>query len=144
MILASLPSSFLPPPALSQSEVRMLSPAALAYIGDAVYELFVRHCCLFPPSRLRTYHQRVVSYVRAETQAEIVHIWQPYLTLDEQALLKQGRNAASGGPKRIDPEIYRSATGFETLIGYLYLTDPSRLEELLQHIEFDPRSSEQT
>lgn len=143
MILFSLPSLFLQPTALSITEVRALSPAALAYIGDAVYELFIRRSCLLPPTRLRTYHQRVVSYVRAETQAEIVHKWQSHLTLNERAILKQGRNAASGGPKRINHEIYQSATGFETLIGYLYLTDPSRLEELLQQIEFDPPPSEQ-
>lgn len=120
----------------------MLAPAALAYIGDAVYELFVRRCCLLPPDRLRAYHQRVVSYVRAESQANIAHAWNEHLTLDERAILKRGRNAASNGPKRIDLETYQYATGFETLIGYLYLTNPSRLEELLQLIEFDPQPSE--
>lgn len=140
MILSSLPSLFLRPTVLSPTEVRMLAPAALAYIGDAVYELFVRRSCLLPPTRLRTYHQQVVSYVRAESQANIVRSWHDHLTLQERTVFKQGRNAASGGPKRIDLETYQCATGFETLIGYLYLTNPSRLEELLLLIEFDPPS----
>lgn len=136
-MLYCLPSPFLHPISLSAAEVRSLSPAALAYIGDAVYELFIRQACLLPPSRLRDYHQKVVSYVRAETQAEIVQELSPLLSDAEQAILKQGRNAAAGGPKRINLETYRSATGFETLIGYLYLTDRTRLEELFAHIQFD-------
>lgn len=141
MILMSLPSPFLHPTELSLAEVRTLSPAALAYIGDAVYELFIRRYCLFPPTRLRNYHQQVVSFVRAETQAKIAQIWNSQLTHTELAVFKQGRNAASGGPKRVDLETYQFATGFETLIGYLYLTNPSRLEELLEQIEFDPPAS---
>ncbi len=141
MILASLPP-FLQPASLSQAEVRALSPAALAYVGDAVYELFVRRGCLFPPTRIRTYHQRVVSFVRAETQAQFARAWQADLTPHECDILKQGRNSASGGPKRITLETYQYATGFETLIGYLYLTDPPRLQELLETIEFDSSISE--
>ena len=131
------------PPVLSLAEVRALSPAALAYMGDAVYELYVRRSCLLPPTRSRTYHQKVVSYVRAETQAEVAQTWHSHLTLSERAILKQGRNAASGGPKRVDQEVYQYATGLETLIGYLYLTNPSRLEELLAQIDFDSQSSTQ-
>lgn len=141
-MLYCLPSAFLQPTPLPLAEVRAISPAALAYIGDAVYELFIRYCCLLPPSRLRDYHQKVVSYVRAETQAEIVQDLSPLLSNTEQAILKQGRNAASGGPKRIDSETYQYATGFETLIGYLYLTDPNRLDELFKHIQHHFSTSE--
>lgn len=136
-MLYCLPFSFLQPASLSLAEVRSVSPAALAYIGDAVFELFMRRYCLLPPSRLRDYHQNVVSYVRAETQAEIVRDLYPLLSDNEQAILKQGRNAAAGGPKRINLETYQYATGFEALIGYLYLTDTTRLEELLAQIKFD-------
>ena len=117
---------------LSVTKAQQLSPAALAYVGDAVYELFIRTQCLLPPSRLRTYHQRVVSYVRAEAQANYARLLRPHLTPTELDLMKRGRNAASGGPKRINLEVYQQATGLETLVGYLYLTDPQRLEHLLQ------------
>jgi ribonuclease-3 family protein len=142
VILVSLPPPLFQSTALSLAEVRTLSPAALAYIGDAVYELFVRQRCLFPPSRLRTYHQRVVSYVRAETQATIARTWHPHLTQQERAIFKRGRNAALSKPKRIDLETYQQATGLEALIGYLYLTNPSRLQELLQQITFDPQPAD--
>lgn len=139
-MLYCLPPSFLQPKSLSPAEVRLVSPSALAYIGDAVFELFIRRYCLLPPTRLRDYHQKVVSYVRAEAQAKIIQELNSCLSEDEQAILKQGRNAAVGGPKRITLETYRQATGFEALIGYLYLTDPIRLEELLAQIKFDAHS----
>ncbi len=121
---------------LSFAQVQRLSPAALAYIGDAVYELHVRRCYLFPPMRLETYHQQVVAQVRAESQANHLRSLEPYLTGDEQAILKRGRNAASNRHKRVDPGIYQQATSLETLIGYLYLTDSLRLLELFSLLEF--------
>lgn len=121
---------------LSFAQVQRLSPAALAYLGDAVYELHVRRCYLFPPLRLETYHQQVVAQVRAESQANHLRSLEPYLTSDEHAILKRGRNAASNRHKRVDPEIYQQATSLETLIGYLYLTDLPRLLNLFSLLEF--------
>ncbi len=121
---------------LSFAQVQRLSPAALAYIGDAVYELYVRRCYLFPPLRLETYHQQVVAQVRAESQATHLRSLEPYLTSDEHAILKRGRNAASNRHKRVDPEIYQQATSLETLIGYLYLTDSPRLLKLFSLLGF--------
>jgi ribonuclease III family protein len=123
---------------LSLPQVQRLSPAALAYIGDAVYELYVRRCFLFPPNRLEAYHQQVVAQVRAESQAKHLRSLEPHLTTPELELLKRGRNAASNRPKRVDPEIYQQATSLETLIGYLYVTDPQRLFVLLSHLELHP------
>ncbi len=114
--------------------VKTLSPTALAYLGDAVYELFVRTENILPPTRPRDYHQRVVAYVRAETQAKLVRQLDLQFTETEKLILKQGRNASSGCPKRLDPNIYRQATAFETLVGYLYLTDTERLCELLSFV----------
>lgn len=125
------------PETLSFAQMQRLSPAALAYLGDAVYELHVRRCYLFPPRRLENYHQQVVAQVRAESQARHLRSLQPYLTSSEQALLKRGRNAGSTRHKRVDPEIYQQATSLETLIGYLYLTDSTRLLELFSHLEFE-------
>lgn len=117
--------------------VQTLSPAALAYLGDSVYELYIRSQYLMPPSRIRDYHQRVVACVRAETQAAFAMALLPYLSEAEKKILKQGRNAATGQPKRLSPEIYQQATALETLIGYLYLTDLERLQEILAYFSLD-------
>ncbi len=120
---------------LPSAQLQQLSPAALAYLGDAVYELYIRRFYLVPPKRIQTYHQKVVAQVRAETQATHLQTLLPHLTASEIELVKRGRNAATGGPKRIDPEIYQRATSLETLIGYLYLTNPQRLIDLLSQLE---------
>jgi ribonuclease III family protein len=118
--------------------VPQLSPAALAYLGDAVYELFVRTNFLLPPKRARVYHQQVVAQVRAEAQSSHLQLILPHLTTAELDVIRRGRNAANGRPRRLDPEVYQQATSFETLIGYLYITNPPRLGELLALLHLDP------
>lgn len=125
------------PPSLSSAQIRQVSPDALAYLGDAVYELYIRTHYLLPPSRLQAYHRKVVAHVRAETQARHLRSLQPHLTNAELEILRQGRNSASGGPRRVDPVIYQQATSLEVLVGYLYLTDPQRLDQLFQQLELD-------
>ncbi|WP_421656628.1 Mini-ribonuclease 3 [Leptothermofonsia sp. ETS-13] len=120
---------------MSKGQVQQLSPAALAYLGDAVYELYVRRQKLFPPKRIQTYHQHVVARVRAESQASDLRSLLPHLSSTELEMVRRGRNAATGRPKRIDLETYQQATSLETLIGYLYLTDPQRLTQLLSQLE---------
>ncbi len=122
--------------AIHPDRVPQLSPAALAYLGDAVYELYVRHQFLLPPKRSHVYHQQVVAQVRAEAQSDHLQKLSPHLTSAELDVLRRGRNATGGRPRRLDPEIYQQATSFETLIGYLYITDPPRLMELLALLHF--------
>lgn len=114
--------------------------SALAYIGDAVYEMQMRLHYLFPPRTAKQYHQLVVSQVRAEQQAKLLETLE--LTDFESELVRRGRNAAGSAPRRVDPHIYQKATGFEALIGYLYLTDRDRLDQifiqLLSHIDTTP------
>ncbi len=119
---------------LSIASVQRISPSALAYLGDAVYELYVRQAFVFPPQRIQGYHQQVVSWVRAESQAEKLDHLMAHLTEPELAVVKRGRNAAPQRLKRVDPEIYQKATALETLFGYLHLTDPKRLRMLLEAI----------
>ncbi|MGB3202362.1 MAG: ribonuclease III domain-containing protein [Nodosilinea sp.] len=126
--------------ALSAEQAQALSPVALAYIGDAVYELFVRGAFLQPPRRIQAFHRLVVNQVRAEQQAHQVQQLMPLLTEAEQDLLRRGRNASSRGPRRVDSQIYQQATGFEALVGYLYLTNPPRLAELLSAVDLGPGS----
>lgn len=116
---------------ITNDQFKRLSPVALAYIGDAVYELFVRTKLLLPPRRISDYHSQVVAQVRAETQAAHLQDWEPYLTLAEQEILRRGRNAVTNKPRRLSLQIYQQASSFETLIGYLYLKDSQRLQDLL-------------
>ncbi|MEB3252423.1 MAG: ribonuclease III domain-containing protein [Cyanobacteriota bacterium] len=121
---------------LSPDQAQALSPVALAYIGDAVYELFVRQAFLFPAKRIQAYHRQVVHQVRAEQQSRCLDQLLPWLTPVEQDILRRGRNASPRGPKRLEAATYQRATGFEAVIGYLYLTDPPRLRQLLHQISF--------
>ncbi len=122
-------------PLSTSEQIGQLSAASLAYLGDAVYELYVRSYFLVPPTRLATYHQKVVAQVRAEAQAAHLRQLEPYLTAQERSIVLRGRNRATGKPKRLSPEIYQQASSLETLIGYLYLQDHQRLAQLLEKLE---------
>lgn len=124
-------------PEMTTDQAEGLSPAALAYIGDAVYELHIRTRYLLPPRRIKLYHSQVVAQVRAERQADHLLVLEPHLTSNEVEILRRGRNSASKRPKRVDPDIYQRATSLEALIGYLYLTNPPRLEQLLAYLDLD-------
>ena len=125
------------PARATPAEIERISPAAWAYLGDAVYELYIRSWYLMPPRRLQAYHELVVGQVRAETQARHLRSISPYLNSTELTIVKRGRNAAANRSKRADPEIYQQASSLETLIGYLYLTDPERLTEILALLELE-------
>lgn len=116
-----------------QTSADLISPASLAYLGDGVYELYLRSYYLFPAKRIVDYHQQVVTQVKAETQAQHLRSILPYLTEKEKEILKKGRNAATGKPRRLPLTIYQQATSLEALIGYLYLTDPQRLQEIFNY-----------
>ncbi|MEM7726466.1 MAG: ribonuclease III domain-containing protein [Cyanobacteria bacterium P01_A01_bin.45] len=120
---------------LTHSQLLQISPTALAYLGDAVYELYVRSLYLLPSQRPESYHRLVVAKVRAETQAQLLRSLSPYLNSTESDIVRKGRNAAKKRSRRVDPHIYQQATSFETLIGYLYLSDMERLKELLGKLE---------
>lgn len=122
---------------LSPEQIQRLSPVQLAYIGDGVYELWMRLYHLWPPRRIQVYHQQVVAQVRAENQAQQLEQLLPMLTAAETEIVRRGRNAATGKPKRLDAETYGRATGLEALLGYLYLANQSRLQELLGYLKID-------
>lgn len=126
----------------SVTQIQQLSPVALAYLGDAVYELYIRSRYLLPPKRSQDYHNQVVAQVRAETQAKHLLSLTPHLTPAELEILRRGRNAAACGPKRVGREIYQQATSLETLMGYLYITDPQRLNQLLAKLDLDRNPEE--
>ncbi|MCG8401667.1 MAG: ribonuclease III [Firmicutes bacterium] len=107
----------------SQIRPDELPSVVLAYIGDAVYELAVREYLvgrgLLNVNKL---HREAVRHVRASTQARIFHALEGRLTDAEQAVIRRGRNAKSGHAPRGNSVVeYRESTGFESLVGYLYL-----------------------
>lgn len=113
-------------------DVRSLTPDALAYLGDAVWELHVRRGILWPPRRLRQMHDATVARVRAQAQADLVRALDGHLAEEEREWVRRGRNATGSVPRNLDPATYRLATALETLLGYLYLTSPERLEVILR------------
>ena len=110
------------------------NPLALAYIGDTVYDLFIRTKVLEQGNRHVTQmHKTAVSFVNAHSQCVSIRAIVDILTEEELRILKWGRNAKSNTvPKNADVADYRMATGFETLLGFLYLSDRTdRLETIM-------------
>ena len=99
-----------------------MNPLTLAYLGDAVYELWVRtHLLELGHEKVKELHKQAISYVRAGTQAQILHALLPNLDEVEQQVVLRGRNAKGGYPKNVDVVTYRHATAFESLVGYWQL-----------------------
>ena len=117
---------------LEAVDPRTYSPLVLAYIGDAVYELLIRTKVINHGSmQVNKMHKKSASLVKAETQANIIKAIQDDLTEEELAVYKRGRNANSATmAKHATMSDYRRATGFEALMGYLYLT--GRTERILE------------
>lgn len=116
----------------TEKEARLLNPLQLALVGDGVYELFIRNSILSNNLELSAHkmHVKAIGYVKAKSQSAIMHEVEDKLTENESYIFKRGRNAKSATvPKNADVRDYRMATGFEALVGYLYLIgDTERLE----------------
>ncbi|QGU00756.1 Mini-ribonuclease III [Candidatus Syntrophocurvum alkaliphilum] len=116
--------------------LREYSPVILAYIGDAVFELFVRTYLVAEGNRkIKNIHKNTTEYVKAESQAKAVRYLYDELNEDEKEIVLRGRNAKSTPPKHADYMDYRMSTGFEALLGYLYLKgDKQRLAYLVNQV----------
>lgn len=121
---------------------KQLNSLALAYMGDAVFEIYVRHHLIQNGSVKPNYlHKEATRYVSAKAQSLIIHefIDSGRLSEEELAVVRRGRNAKSGTvPKNTDVQTYRYSTAFESLLGYLYLSKKEeRMEEIItESIEF--------
>ena len=119
----------------NKEELKLISPLTWAYIGDAVYELYIREYLIkntnLKPHKL---HIETIKYVKASAQAKILQNIEEFLTEEEKEVVKRGRNTKThSAPKNADLTDYMYATAFEALIGYLYVTEQSkRLEEILK------------
>ncbi len=112
-----------------------LLPLQLAWLGDAVWEMHQRLRLCKKPARLKDLHLSAVSEVKAEAQSNALMILDEYLNQKEKELVRRGRNRVGRGSRKLDLAIYARATGFETLIGWLFLKDPERLATLLDCLE---------
>ncbi len=119
---------------LQKVDAGSYSPLALAYIGDAVYELLIRARVMNQGNRqVSKMHKKTAALVQARAQAEMIQLILEELSEEELAVYKRGRNARSATmPKHATMRDYRMATGFEALVGHLYLT--GRHERLLRLI----------
>lgn len=117
------------------TEVNTMSPLTWAYIGDSIYEVFIR-MNLVNTTKLKPHklHIESIKYVKAKAQAEILIQLENDLTDKEKEIVKRGRNAENHHlPKNATVQEYMYSTGFEALIGYLYLTkQDNRLKEILE------------
>jgi ribonuclease-3 family protein len=132
------------PAQMSQIDPEDLPPLVLAYLGDAVYELYVR-CGLVTRGfiRVNQLHQEAISLVRATCQAQYLHMIEDVLTDEEKRVMKRGRNAKSGHiPRNVGVVDYRWSTGFESLIGYLYLQQRfERLNDILSRLPWPAKNA---
>ena len=119
----------------TKQEVELMSPLTWAYIGDAVYELFIRNKLInetnLKPHKL---HIEAIKYVKAKAQAELLQKIYDNLNEEEKDIVRRGRNTENHHTaKNADVADYAQSTGFEALIGYLYLSkQDKRLKEILE------------
>ena len=116
-------------------DIREYNIKTLAYIGDAVYELYIReHLVKNSREVANKLHLKTIKYVSAKAQEYIINNIYELLTDEEKEVYKRGRNAAATTiPKNTDVVIYKKATGFEAVIGYLHLTKQKRrLDDIIR------------
>lgn len=121
----------------SIEEVRQMSPLTWAYVGDSVYEQYIR-TYLINTTKLKPHelHIKAIKYVKAKAQADILQELEEILTEEEKDIVRRGRNTQTHHiAKNASVQDYMYSTAFEALIGYLYLTkQDERLCELLRNI----------
>lgn len=120
---------------LKEVDINAYSPLVLAYIGDSIYDLIIKTIVINEGNaQVQKLHQKTSSLVQASTQSLMMRTMQEHLTEDEHGVYKRGRNAKSVSPaKNQSVTDYRRATGFEALMGYLYLKkDWKRMLELVK------------
>ncbi|MCT4632084.1 MAG: Mini-ribonuclease 3 [Firmicutes bacterium] len=121
---------------MSEEQVKLISPLKLAYIGDAVYEVYIRSYVVNKiKTNVNSMNKMAVKYVKAEAQAKVARGLKDLVSEKEWTILKRGRNQKSATvAKNASIGDYRYATGFEALIGYLYLSgNNDRIREIIKY-----------
>ncbi len=106
-----------------------------AYIGDAVWELYIRNKTICLTNNAKTLHEITTAKVKMSFQAHLLNIFENFLTEDEREITRRARNLSIPVGRRNCQNEYRQATAFETLIGWWYLNDKKRLNYILNLIE---------
>lgn len=106
-----------------------------AHIGDAVYEVFIREHTIMMTSNLSKLHKYTVGFVNAQFQTNLLEKLTPYLTDAELELARRARNIPTSSARRINKALHSSATSLEVLIGYNYIHNKSRFQELCSLME---------
>lgn len=121
---------------LSSKDWKLYSPLTLAYLGDAVYEMVIRTICVKRTNmQTQKLHRKVTGYVSAKAQAKMMEALIGELTEEEESIYRRGRNSKPyTKAKNASMEEYLKATGFEALVGYLYLQkEYERMNALIAH-----------
>lgn len=121
--------------AMTEEEAMRTSPLVLAYLGDTVYDLYIRTSLILDGrGKAGALHQLSIRFVNARSQAEIARRLQERFSEDEKAVFIRGRNAKSATvPKNMTVADYHQATALESVLGYLYLTGKvDRIEEIME------------
>ena len=121
---------------INKSDISQMSPLVWAYMGDAVYEKFIReHVIRQGLCKNGLLHKKSIKYVSAKAQAKIVKSLEEFLTDEEKDIVRRGRNAnPHSTAKNADIIEYKYATGFEALMGYLYLDH--QMERILELVKY--------
>ena len=118
-----------------QGSSKEIGVIQLAWLGDSVWELHQRLRHVHIPLKSKELHLSVVNEVKAKAQSESLHDIEHLLNSFEIDLIRRARNKTKRFPKSSNPVIYSRATGFETLIGWLFLNDPKRLSKIFEYLE---------
>lgn len=116
-------------------QAHLLNGVALAYLGDVYYELGIRKYLLNTGiTKVNDLHKKAILYTSGTAQAGIIKtlLDESFLKEDEINYYKKGRNASGPGRKNIDMSLYHQSTGFEAMMGYLYLTNQVRADEIIE------------
>ncbi|XP_051223279.1 uncharacterized protein [Lolium perenne] len=139
---------WLPPAPVVKKPRSLYNAASLAYLGDCIYELYARRHFFFPPLSINEYNKRVMDVVKCEAQDLLLNklLGEDFLTEEERDILRWGRNIVSSKTrtrKRAGIAVYNRASSLETLVGYLYLTNFKRLEQMMFQLGFTSGASSQ-
>ena len=107
----------------------------LAWLGDSVWELHQRLRHIHIPLKSKDLHLSVVNEVKAQAQSKSLDEIEHLLNSFEMNLIRRARNKTKRFPKSSHPEVYSRATGFETLLGWLFLKDPKRLSNIFEYLD---------
>eukprot|EP00271_Cylindrocystis_brebissonii_P015159 TRINITY_DN3729_c0_g1_i1.p1 TRINITY_DN3729_c0_g1~~TRINITY_DN3729_c0_g1_i1.p1 ORF type:complete len:331 (+),score=48.59 TRINITY_DN3729_c0_g1_i1:381-1373(+) len=139
--------TWVPPPPPAPRARALFNAAALAYIGDSIYELYARRHFLHPPQAIDKYNKRVTAVVCCEAQDWLLRrlMATDVLTANERDVVRWGKGGVASGARkakgRAGRSVYSSATALETLVGYLYMTDSQRLDHVMTKLGFGCDSS---